>query len=288
MRKFLLSSAAVLVGMALVGEGVARFGLGLGSPPLSVAHPSIEYMFAPNQDVWRFGNRHIYNEYGMRSPQITEIRTARRVLVLGDSVVNGGNQTDHDALATSLVSNDDVFFGNVSAGSWGPANIAAWLEEFGALEAESAVVVLNSADAHDVPGFGNLNPNTHPTEAPVLALQEVFLRYLPRYLPDWSTVSVSSEGNSAPNQGEDYEGGIAGISRLLSALATLNLRTCLIQHQSLRELKSNPEPGWRIIQDAFEAQDHVVVQFADWTLPKLDSTPSPFRDNIHLSDKGQK
>lgn len=49
------------------GEVVARFVLGLGDPPLSVAHPTIEYLLKPNQVVHRFGNRYLVNQYGMQS-----------------------------------------------------------------------------------------------------------------------------------------------------------------------------------------------------------------------------
>ncbi|MCW4153907.1 hypothetical protein OM427_30890 [Halomonas sp. 18H] len=64
--KKLLRLGAVLVTLVVIGELVARYGLGLGTPPLSVSHPKIEYMFAPNQDVSRFHNRQLFNEYGMR------------------------------------------------------------------------------------------------------------------------------------------------------------------------------------------------------------------------------
>src|SRR5687768_7294859 len=62
-----LLTAAVLALVA--GELFARFVLGLGDPPLSVAHPTIEYMFKPSQDCRRFSNTVSYNAYGMRSPE---------------------------------------------------------------------------------------------------------------------------------------------------------------------------------------------------------------------------
>lgn len=51
--RYLILCGSLLAG----GELTARFGLGLGNPPLSQAHPRIEYLLAPNQDVKRFGNR---------------------------------------------------------------------------------------------------------------------------------------------------------------------------------------------------------------------------------------
>lgn len=58
---------AIILGAILFAEMVARMGLGLGDPPLSIAHPTIEYLYRPNQDVIRFGKRFIVNEYGVRS-----------------------------------------------------------------------------------------------------------------------------------------------------------------------------------------------------------------------------
>ena len=55
-----------------IGEIFARYFLGLGTPPLSISDPRIEYMFKPNQDVYRFGNHFITNQYGMRSEPFTK------------------------------------------------------------------------------------------------------------------------------------------------------------------------------------------------------------------------
>jgi hypothetical protein len=133
-----------VVGFALVlvgGEAFARYRLGLGTPPLSMTHPKIEYMYQPNQDVYRFGNHFIVNQYGMRSlpfPQKKQDQNEYRIMVFGDSVLNGGNLTDHQALATTLLadrlsqeSSKKVIVGNISAGSWGPGNWLAYAQEYG-------------------------------------------------------------------------------------------------------------------------------------------------------------
>ena len=56
-------SAVVVCGL-IIGELATRL-IGFGSPPVSITHPTIEYMFAPNQDVMRFRRRVVYNSWGM-------------------------------------------------------------------------------------------------------------------------------------------------------------------------------------------------------------------------------
>jgi hypothetical protein len=152
-----------------------------------MTHPSIEYLYQPNQDVRRFGNRILINAYGMRSPDFPALKQdpdERRILVFGDSVLNGGAQTDHEALATSILSRQlaDVWHkplvvGNVSAGSWGPGNWLAYAREYGLFDADAVVLVMSSHDTADNPTFAPLNPNTHPTECPWTAVGEGLTRY---------------------------------------------------------------------------------------------------------------
>ncbi|MCL1887687.1 MAG: hypothetical protein FWF96_02305 [Kiritimatiellaeota bacterium] len=154
---------AILLGFLLGGELVARFVLGLGDPPLSVADPEIEYMFAPNQDCRRFGNRVVYNNVSMRNVQniqTNEPFSGFRVLMMGDSVLNGGSQTDHKHLATTLaqeVLEKDmkipVQILHCSAGSWGPGNYSAYIKRYGDFDSNSIGFVLSSHDVWDVPDF---------------------------------------------------------------------------------------------------------------------------------------
>lgn len=78
----------VLALMGIAGELFARFALDLGTPPLWVTNDRVEYMFRPNQDLHRFGNRIKINAYGMRSEELP-LDDTDKVLVFGDSVLNG-------------------------------------------------------------------------------------------------------------------------------------------------------------------------------------------------------
>jgi hypothetical protein len=49
-------AGALLLGL-LPAEAAARLALGLGTPPLSVPQPTIEYRLKPDRDLLRFGSR---------------------------------------------------------------------------------------------------------------------------------------------------------------------------------------------------------------------------------------
>ena len=183
--------------LLVVAELFARFYLGLGTPPVFITHPSIEYLLKPNQDVNRFGNHVLVNHYGMRSENFEPKKNndnETRVLVFGDSVINGGSLTDHNALATTILQSNwqhktgrPFIVANISAGSWGPGNWLAYAKEYGFFDADIVVLIASSHDAYDAPTFVPLNPDTHPQQSPLSALVEGVNRYLPRYLPSWLT-----------------------------------------------------------------------------------------------------
>lgn len=189
-----LAVAAVALSLLFVaGEGFARLYLGLGDPPLTVIDSKIEYLFAPNQDNYRFGKHIHYNSKSMRSsePPPNDDSETKRVLVLGDSVVNGGVLIDQRDLATEIVSQDlkgKYWIGNVSAGSWGPANIHAYLDRFGWFRADTAILIISTHDLRDLPEFRSGYGDDFPTEKPISALWEGITRYLPRYLPQLRSI----------------------------------------------------------------------------------------------------
>lgn len=287
MKKSLLAVAvfcSVLFGAA---EVVARYYLGLGTPPLSVAHPSIEYMFAPNQSVYRFGNEQTYNEFGMRSAPIEAWGKRDRVIVFGDSVLNGGNLTHQADLATELLSDERTVYGNVSAGSWGPANMRAWVEEFGILGAKKAIVVVSSHDLMDIPTFAPLNPQTHPVRAPLSAAQEGVSRYLPRYLPGKREVSNRDEGATVAPSPDMVAKGLAEIAALVNILREKGADVCFVKHLNRSELLDGVVENHNILIEALHEMDVPVVNVTDqedWTERAIDL----YRDDIHVTNEGQR
>lgn len=293
MKKLLVILAVLAVVGLVSGELVARYALGLGDPPLSVPDRTIEYMFAPNQEVHQFGNRQIYNSYGMRSGPVPE--DGRKILVFGDSVVNGGNLTDQSELATErlaarLAANREAaYVGNVSAGSWGPGNLAAWVERYGFLGAEEAILVLSSHDLADTPAFEPLSCSTHPTEKPLSALVELIQRYLPRYMPDTIADAVRCKGRVSvvrdPSLTERT--GEQALAAFLDRAAKEGVRTCVILHLTQAEIANNPEPAHEKLEGFFTERGIPVIDFLLTLKGNVRSTGDAYRDAIHLNATGQ-
>jgi len=95
----------VLIGLFVLLEVGLRSLLGFGNPLLYLADEEIGYLLAPNQRTRRFGNRIVINEYSMRSPTMTKTRPAStlRILLLGDSIANGGWWTDQKQTISARV-----------------------------------------------------------------------------------------------------------------------------------------------------------------------------------------
>ena len=188
-RCFFLKFSAWLFVVAILlllgAELFLRVHYGLCSAVLMRADDDYEYIAQPKQDRMRLGNRVLYNSYSMRSEELKD--GSLRILCLGDSILNGGTLTDHEKLATTILSkeltvkiNHEVQVLNVSAGSWGPDNCYAWLKRNGDFGAKLIVLVVSSHDVHDtmtfVPVVGRMK--AFPVRQYPLALIEVCDRYL--------------------------------------------------------------------------------------------------------------
>jgi GDSL-like Lipase/Acylhydrolase family len=114
--KLLLLLIILGVGLLVLLESILRLGWGFGRPLLYRADDQIGYLLAPNQQVRRFGKRIEINAYSMRSAPITPQRSAQtwRLLLLGDSVANGGWWTDQSQTISEILRSQLAF-------GWPPA-----------------------------------------------------------------------------------------------------------------------------------------------------------------------
>jgi hypothetical protein len=120
----------VVLGLAafvLLGEGAVRVA-GLADSPLYDATPEVGYVARPNQSGQFLRNHWAINDRGMIDPRKFD-PASRPVLVLGDSIIFGGNPFDQSERVASLLQamrpGQAVY--PVAAGGWSLANVLAYL-----------------------------------------------------------------------------------------------------------------------------------------------------------------
>lgn len=179
--KILIISLSIFSLILLILELGLRFFFGLGTPPLYLADEHIGYLLAPDQNIKRFGNQIIINQFSQRSDFIpTENDSFFSVLCLGDSIINGGWWTEQKNTIPALIQeklapNFPLRVLNASANSWGPRNQLAYLRKFGLFNAKILVLVLNTDDLFAIAPHSLVvgRDRNYPTQNPPLALVEL-------------------------------------------------------------------------------------------------------------------
>lgn len=293
--------------LLLVAEAVLRAAWGFGKMPLYAASDEWEYMTLPNQSGTRLGNKFCFNSYGMRCEEVDSTR--KHVLGLGDSVINGGVQTEQDSLATSLFSAETgVQMLNISAGSWGPDNCAAFLRHYGLFDARAMFLVVGSHDAHDNMSFQPVVgvSESYPDRQYCCAIVEVACRYIwPRYLrklfrhheekkvldPDQQVLAgvgkQQPNGKTATGAGIDKNDGRGfnpGFGELKLMADSAGIPLVMFLHADEEECKAGKynAQGWEIIRWC-EAHRVRLVKDLDCGF-----TADDLRDGIHLNVHGQR
>lgn len=294
MKVALLLLAGVLIGLVLV-EGFLRLRYGLGNPPLYVVDGRMGYRLAPSQRLKRFGNRIEINPFSMRGPAISPQRPegTLRVLMLGDSIVNGGWWTDQAAILSQQVQDflqqrsgfSQVEVLNASANSWGPRNQLGYVARFGLFEAQVVLVVLNTDDLFAIAPTSLQvgRDRAYPQHQPLLAILEALSRLQkPRPLPELEVL-------------HQQEGDRVGSN--LEALRQIQLRAEAVQSRLLlamtplrRELEGNGPRDYELVarQRLLTFSQAQQLPYLDF-LPIFQQTPlsaAYYRDHIHLSPQG--
>jgi hypothetical protein len=284
-----------LVICLVASEIFARFGLGLGTPPLFITHSTIEYMLKPNQQILRFHKKYTVNQYGMRSqPFVQKKRIGEnRIMVFGDSVINGGGLLNDSEIATSILHDEylqaDILVGNISAPSWGPGNWLAYSEEYGFFEADVIVLVISGHDYTDNPTFQQLNQRTHPIKDPKSALLEGVVNYFPKY---W-TNAVQSIFKSDHEQavGKDsltIKKGLGDISDFLISALGVSEYVLVLQHYEKSEIIAGSEnEGSLLIHEICEDLGINPISLYPSFKQCIENNTDPYLDDIHVNRIGQ-
>ncbi|MEP0899795.1 GDSL-type esterase/lipase family protein [Nodosilinea sp. FACHB-13] len=296
MIKILLWALGIGVLAIAIAELLLRVRYGLGNPPLYVADARTGYRLAPNQNLRRRGNRIEINQYSMRGPAVAPQRPtdALRVLMVGDSIVNGGWWTDQSELLSVKVQQaladlqppgvQSVEVLNASANSWGPRNELGYLLRFGTFEAQLVLVVLNTDDLFAIaPNSYELGRNpAYPIRRPPLALWEVVQRRL-SYTPSPALQALHDQG------GDRVGVNLEALRQLNQVVQDAGGRLAIAMTPLRRELDPDGPRDYELV-----ARQRLTVFAQNEGIPYLDGLPlfqqtaheQLYFDHIHLSPEG--
>lgn len=288
MKRRALLLLSVFICIIVVFEIYLRGYWGFCDAVLMRVDDSYEYIAQSDQDRFRFRKHIRYNEYSMRSKPVNTSDSVR-ILGFGDSVINGGTQTDNEDLATTLIEdsltrkyNVPIRCLNISAGSWGPDNCYAYLEKHGNFDADIILLVVSSHDAHDNMDFHPI-VGSHvgfPSRQYPLAITELTDRYLiPRV--DKLFLMKSKNTGDPISKGSVFNSGFGNFQKYS---IEHNIPLIIYLHPEISEVK----------QGVYNSQGQEIIDFCEKNninlIKELDHgiDPSMFRDQIHINEKGQK
>lgn len=291
-RLLLIIGIGIIIGIVLILEAFLRLILGLGNPLLYLPDEKIGYLLAPHQQVRRFGKLIKINQYSMRSDEVEENipHNSLRIILLGDSIANGGWWTDQRETISSLLANDlqshmeNVFTGvevlNASANSWGPRNQLAYLQKFGTFKAKVLILLLNTDDLFaTVPttsGVG-VDPN-YPKEKPILAIQEL-----------WQKFGSGRVRIPMPKeQGDRTTANLQAIAEIQQIAENNQLKFLLAMTPLKRELTDGSKPHEiKARERLLEFTQTKSIAYIDF-LPSLQNQDvnSIYQDGIHVTPLG--
>jgi lysophospholipase L1-like esterase len=286
---------AIVVGLLVAVELVGLL-LGFGSPLIYIADEQIGYLLAPHQRTRRFGNRIEINEYSMRSQSVnhTPDPSTLRVLLLGDSIANGGWWTDQSQTISSLMMDSlkipnyqQVEVLNASANSWGPRNELAYLQKFGNFHAQAVVLLINTDDLFataptTIPVGRDRN---YPDHKPPLAMVEIIERYLlkPKPIPEMQSVSGEAGDRVGTN--------LAAI-REIHKLSSEHQSQFLLVMTPLRRELDNGSRDYEIIArkrlNNFTQEEQITYIDFLTIFQATSNSQTLYQDHIHLNLQGNK
>ena len=285
-----------LLGISLIVillELILGYVFGFCDAVLYQSSPAYEYIAQPNQHRYRFFSHIDYNSYSQRSEEPDSTKTI--ILGLGDSVIFGGTMLDQEDIATTLFSKETgMQMLNISSGSWGPDNCAAYLKEKGTFGAKAMVLVCSSHDAFDVmshiPVVG-IYPN-YPDKQYKLAIWEVIDRYLmPRIKvyfigkqlldPDAQVVEKVKSDEGVAKKALNFD---PGFDQLLQISEGKHIPFFIYLHPEVCEVMSRKykEGGLMIMEWAKTHHIKLIDGLNEGV------TVDMYRDVIHLNEKGQR
>ncbi|MEG3849633.1 SGNH/GDSL hydrolase family protein [Microcoleus sp. herbarium19] len=288
--KYLIPGCAIA---SLSAIEIALRLVGFGNPALLQADADAGYIFAPNQLVYRFGNRLEYNQFSQRSEPIDSAKPegTLRILMLGDSVLNGNNTTDQNETIPELFEahllglKKQVEVLNASAGSWGIGNQLGYIRKFGTFESDAVILQIGTHDlvqpTSSSAGVGN-DP-LMPNRKPLLAIQEALDRHI---MPKLSSIFVSDSpaaGVQVP-ESQRFEENMQKLEEIAALVRAKNIQLFVLYTCDRADLLPVPnQPKFKSqFADRLKALKIPVTDtHAAWSKLPNKRVESYFRDGVH-------
>lgn len=282
-----------VLGLAFFSELGLRWLFGFGKPPLYVADDVTGYRLAPQQQTRRFGNRITINQFSLRGEEITPQPDSQtfRLLLLGDSIANGGWWTDDSQTISAQLERSlagiapQVQVLNASANSWGPRNEWGFVRKFGTFGSSMVVLLLNTDDLFSRKPTSVVvgRDRNYPQRRPPLAWVEVISRFLPPpEIPELEDIKAQ--------EGDIVASNLTAIAELHEFLQRQEIGLFVALTPLKRELG---EPGSRDYE--LKARERLWALLGDRKIPHLDVLPllnqfddptTLYRDSIHFNQAG--
>lgn len=211
------TAAAIVAVILFTAEIVLRMR-GFGEFPLFTRDPASTYRMASNQaGAFRGRARWRFDRFGIRSDENIET-LAGRIVLLGDSVVEGGTKLDQSETLAALVATDShAPVSAVACHGWALENELGALEAIpGWNQAMALVWVINSGD-FDTVGMGE-SELSFPTRRPFWLLLFLLRRHIYRAKPGWWPIEAMKAA-PGPHLPEMRDLVIARFSRIAGQFA---------------------------------------------------------------------
>ena len=295
-RRWIWRIVIVAILLLVASELYCRYKLGLGDPPLMMTDPTMEYRYQPSRTYHRFGNRISINAYSMRSDEFPQQKAdphELRVMLVGDSIINGGAWTDQNDIVSEQLAqrlrerlNRPAIVGNISAASWGPPNQLAYLKQFGLFDADLVIIVLGSEDYGDVPTFAPLGADA-PQRRPLCALQDAVQRYVPQFA-EYLGRGAKSAPPPPPPTDRDIELSLDALRQMIDLIRDHHVKVAIAMHKEFYEITGKAKPGYLALQLAAEKRDVPIIDLAVPLANAIGNRQQPFRDFAHPNALGHK
>jgi lysophospholipase L1-like esterase len=286
-----------VLGLLIILEVGLRLFVGLGNPLIYIGDEKIGYLLAPSQKTRRMGNKIEINQYSMRGNSIDKQRAGStlRILLLGDSIANGGWWTDQQKIISALIEANlaatltkfkDIEILNASANSWGPRNQLAYLQRFGTFEAQAIILLLNTDDlfATAPTSLPVGRDRNYPSHKPKLALIELWQQKFIPVKPIPGMAEIQAEG------GDRVGKNLEAIAQIQEIVRQNQARFFLAMTPLIREVGKSGSREYEVkarkrLQEFTSTNNITYLDFMP-IFKQIEPAESLYRDHIHLSPKG--